>query len=525
MRLIDLLRRTSAHARQEDGFTMMVTLGVMLVTSLLLAAAFTAANGDINLSRTDLTQKQAYFAAVAGVQAYEHELQVNPNFWTTCKSLSATLPKEESSSYEVKLLAPTGQPKGTKCSTSNPFETVIESSGTQANTFRIEATGTTGKSKRSLVATFGVNGFLNYIYFTRYETADPQTYGGPSWCKNYRPARKELEAKYKKTCTTIQFTGGDNVNGPLHTDDAALVCGNVEIGRKGHVPPDTAEINGGPYTEGCSEASKPIYNTPTKSWTTGQELVAPEEDTSLAAYVEPGYEFEGATTIELEGKEMTVTNANYNSGKSKKIKLPPNGLVYVRSMTSPACNYGYEQESNTDTATSIKEEIPCGTIYVKGKYSESLTLGAEKDVVIKGNIWPESIGSLPASGSTPKTPSGTVTLGLIATNFVRIFHACTGKTEEGLKNPWIFAAILSTSHSFVVDNYGCGNALGELNVFGAIAQNFRGIVGTGGGFGGGTGYLKNYNYDDRLATNEPPYFLAPLKAGWRIVRETAPTAG
>jgi hypothetical protein len=42
---------------------------------------------------------------------------------------------------------------------------------------------------------------------------------------------------------------------------------------------------------------------------------------------------------------------------------------------------------------------------------------------------------------------------------------------------------------------------------------------------GGTGYLKNYNYDERLATDEPPYFLAPLKAGWKIIRETAPTQG
>jgi hypothetical protein len=153
-----------------------------------------------------------------------------------------------------------------------------------------------------------------------------------------------------------------------------------------------------------------------------------------------------------------------------------------------------------------------------------MTLGAEKEVVIKGNVWPEGIGSLPATGSTPKTPSGTVVLGLIASNYIRVYHPCSGNSEEGLKDPWIFAAILSTSHSFLVDNYSCGNQLGELNVYGAIAQNFRGIVGTGGG-GGGTGYLKNYNYDDRLATESPPYFLAPLKAGWKIVRQTAPTGG
>jgi Tfp pilus assembly protein PilX len=523
MRMIALARRASRAARLEDGFTMIIALGVMLVTALLLAAAFTAANGDVDVSHRDLSQKQAYFAALAGVQAYEHELQINPNFWETCKALKTSLPQEASSSYEVTVLK--ASQSASACSTSNPFETVIENSGTQANTFRVESTGSAGKSKRSLVATFGVNGFLNYIYFTRYETQDPAAYGGASFCKNYRPARQAAEASSSQNCTLIQFAGEDNVNGPMHTDDAADLCGSVEFGRKGHVPADTVEINGAPYAENCgSEGSKPVYNTPTKSWTRGPELVPPEEDTSLSAYVEPGFEFEGATTIELEGKEATITNANYNSGKPKKIKLPPNGLIWVHSMEKTVCKYVYKQNNGTaDTSTARNEELPCGTIYVKGKYSESLTLAAEKDVVIKGSVWPESIGSLPASGSTPKTPSGTVTLGLIATNYVRVYHPCSGFSEEGIKNPWIFAAILSTSHSFLVDNDECGKPLGELNIFGAVAQNFRGIVATGGG--SGTGYVKNYNYDDRLATDEPPYFLAPLKAGWKIERQTASTGG
>ena len=116
---------------------MIIALGVMLVTALLLAAAFTAANGDVDVSHRDLSQKQAYFAALAGVQAYEHELQVNPNFWETCKALKTTLPQEGSSSYEVTVLK--ASQSASACSTSNPFETVIENSGTQANTFRVEA--------------------------------------------------------------------------------------------------------------------------------------------------------------------------------------------------------------------------------------------------------------------------------------------------------------------------------------------------------------------------------------------------
>ena len=111
----------------------------------------------------------------------------------------------------------------------------------------------------------------------------------------------------------------------------------------------------------------------------------------------------------------------------------------------------------------------------------------------------------------------------MASRFVRIYHPCSGGGNESgsLSNPWIYAALLSTSHSFLVDNYNCGSQLGKLSVYGAIAQKFRGPVGTVGA----SGYLKNYNYDERLATDEPPYFLAPLDAGWIISRETAPSAG
>ena len=85
-----------------------------------------------------------------------------------------------------------------------------------------------------------------------------------------------------------------------------------------------------------------------------------------------------------------------------------------------------------------------------------------------------------------------------------------------LTNPYIYAAILALNHSFIVDNYDCGAQLGTLHVYGAIAQQFRGPVGTIGN----SGYLKDYNYDDRLKTTEPPYFLNPVSAHWSVSRET-----
>ena len=86
-------------------------------------------------------------------------------------------------------------------------------------------------------------------------------------------------------------------------------------------------------------------------------------------------------------------------------------------------------------------------------------------------------------------------------------------------NMIVDAAILSTKHSWIVDNYLCGTGLGTLTVWGSIAEFWRGPVGRSpDGYG-----TKNYNYDERLQTNQPPSFLSPTTTGaWKVERETAP---
>ena len=636
---------------------MIIAMLVMLVTSLLLVAVFTADNGDTRLSHIDLTQKQAYYAALAGVQEYEYKLEANPDYWETCPEPKGKVKGEESESYEVTTLAASSAPTTENtCSASsppsNPFKTLIESKSALANTFRIKSIGTSGTSKRSLIATFQVAGFLNYIYFTQYEDADPNSYETNATqkkdCENYRPEREVLEAADHITCTNIYFGPEDTVNGPMKTDDKAQVCGGAEFGRVGHEPPDSIEINLGAVAYDCGAGTTATYNTATgKPTTGGPELVPPESDGSLSSYVESEDRLSGLTYLELEGEKNEINVVSKVMG-NKKIKWPSNGLIYVQANGS--CSYTEFEQSDTDTSKTLEEEKNCGSVYVKGTFSKSLTIAAENDLIINGNITPQ--------GVTPgNAPSGTATVGLIATRYVRVYHPveegyegkspefegathkevikiepkspklgkelqvevkevgskyevivyheesgvlkelektleyekaekliglsmanvvfreganysagkseklkagagkwldekCNknkqGKLEEFsstkklceytreheecdapnassglLTSPWIYAAILSTSHSFLVDNYNCGATLGDLNIDGAIGQKFRGVV----GLINSSGYNKEYIYDERLATDEPPYFLAPLKAGWRIARETAPSPG
>jgi Tfp pilus assembly protein PilX len=555
-------QRARARARTQEGFSLIVVLSVMLVTSLLLVASFAAANGDLPLTQEGTHHSQAYYAALAGVQEYDYKLQDNPDYWESCKGPAGEV---EGAHFEVQVLPATG---AKECNPSTPFTTAIEAKGALANTFRIESTACVGAKvlttcegslsatvqKRSVVATFQVTGFLDYAYFTQYEDEDYYLYGGSQEeCERYYAARKGGK------CHEIEFAEEDSVHGPMHTDDAANICGKVEFGRKGHEPPDAVEINGG--TTILCDGSDPIFNTANGKYSVGKVLQAPESDSSLKLYVESQNEFEGLTHLVLNGSANTIEVVNA-SGK-KTIPWPENGLIYVQKAKTGACTYEYKQVE-ADLANEAPEEEGCGSVYVSGTYSKSLTIAAERELIINGNLIP--------TGVTPgEAPTGTETLGLIATHYVRIYHpvaetytkgggGCESHNPSGqhtfkdpeikagvceytneyyapreeyycdapnatgyLASPWIYAAILSTSHSFLVDNFDCGSTtqLGKLDIYGAIAQKFRGIVGQPGEHG----YVKNYNYDERLATDEPPYFLAPLKAGWKIIRETAPEQG
>ncbi len=518
---------------------MIVALGVMFVTSLLLVASFTAADSEIHLSRENTTASQAYYAALAGVQEFEYELQNNPDDWESCKGPSS---EEGEQHYEVKILgASTGPEAGKACKAnpSNPFASVIESKGTLANTFRIESIGCAGKAKmttcekqqrpnvatRKLVATFQVAGFLDYVYFTKYELIDPSLYSHAAKCEEYYE-----EGARSGECRTLIFAEHDSVDGPMKTDDAANVtCSSkVTFGRKEHEY-DAVEIDGGTWPA-CG-GSEPTYYTASKTYTKGTELSPPESDTSLEAYVERSpqdNELRGRNELVLNGATNTITDKYWVKIKGvateqkRELEWPTNGLLYVtQNLSEFGCNYVYKNDSSdaADNATENEQERGCGTVYVQGTYSKSLTVAGESELIINGNIVPFGV-------TASEAPTGTATLGLIASKFVRVYHPCTGAGNQPgfLENPWIYAANLSTDHSFIVDNYACGSPMGKLGVYGAIAQRFRGAVGTVGGGGQTSGYIKEYKYDERLATDEPPYFLAPLKAGWRITRETSPEA-
>ena len=87
MRLIPRIRTRFLAA--EHGFSMIVVMGVMAASSLFVAAAFAAANGDLPLTRDSQDRKQAYAAAEAGINYYQYHLNQDPDYWTRCTNVPA----------------------------------------------------------------------------------------------------------------------------------------------------------------------------------------------------------------------------------------------------------------------------------------------------------------------------------------------------------------------------------------------------------------------------------------------------
>jgi hypothetical protein len=499
----------------QEGFTMAIVMGVLMVVSGVGLAAYAAANGDVRASGTDRERKSAYAAAEGGINWYISRLSGDNAYWAKCTNVplvAAGMPAPvnqqwngtgsdprrwrilagSTAQYTLELLP---APGSTSCSTATPDKSMIDPT---SGTIRVRSTGRYHGHKRSIVTQFRRARFLDFLYFTDFETTDPLAYGSNS---DVNTANAQCANKYRWTrtsfCREIQFADFDRVNGPLHSNDSLYICGSPVFGRS---TADRIEVSG-PTSPGYVKACNPTvpnFVGPFKFAQPTMQMPASLANSIITQNVQAAYTYTGKTTLVLNASgTMNVTTGNPQV-TTNNVAWPPNGVIYVKNgscgSTLPPINQDYS------------EGLGCANVSVSGVYAKDLTIGSEKDVLVVGNI----------------TKSGDPLLGLIAQNFVRIKHQvdnnCNNVAAGTMNTVTVEAAILSLQHSFTVDNYDCGAGLGDLVVKGAIAQRYRGAVGTGGQSANYTGYKKNYNYDDRLRYRNPPFFLEPVSAAWRVLR-------
>jgi hypothetical protein len=498
--------------KNESGFAMVSVMVLMLVGTMFAIAAWSSSNADTGPSARDRSTKQAYAAAEAGLNYYMFRLGQDNTYWTDCDQVPRPSTTElnpvnlenspglrwrtvpgTSNSYAIELLAQNGvsttSPQWCDPNVNgNPNAVLLDAS---SGTMQVRSTGQSGGVRRSVVATLRRSGFLDYLYFTDFETMDPQVTGSGATCDVYRRA-----GRTSPPCSNITFANNDVVSGPFHTNDDILVCGSPTFGRTSS---DAVEVSGpSPGYTGCGGSTPNFVGTFKYD---AKLLSLPSSNASLQSLAQPGYLFTGTTQITLSGLSMTVTNGGTTTSKT----LPANGVIYVQNGT---CGATY---SAPQTYT---EPAGCANVYIQGSTSRSLTIASARDIIVTSDL----------------TRTANNMIGLIADGFVRVYHPVSGTCGDIASGPFgpsigsieIDAAILSLQHSFIVDNYNCGTPRGTLTVKGAIAQKFRGPVGTGGATIS-TGYVKNYNYDDRFRVANPPYFLDPVQSQWRKIRFTEQT--
>lgn len=447
-----IIASLSKLSRRQDGVTLVIVLSVMVIMSLLLTAAFTAADGEIHLTKTDRAQKKAYYAAEAGVEDYEYHLTHDGDYLGYCANPTpanpglnevgstahkAEVPKASAGSeptreqYAIQLLpAESDKIAGDhKCDPNHLVETMIEENGAAAGTFRIESTGYSEGAESTVVATFKNLNFVSFVWYTKYETGDPIVYGEPpknepnlyTECGNFYGLRPEQSSNPVRCANNFFFTG-ESVNGPMHTQDHAGICGSPVFGRD---PYDRIEFGSDGYkgdegysSENCGQSATPVFKGTHIAPKEVLSIEPPPGDEELKHIVEPAYLYKEKTEIILEGKTMTVIQHKGAGAPAEKIEkgvnYPPNGVIYVEGGCSqsyspfgPKPRYeGNELKEGTDTT--------CGNVYVHGNYEESLTIGSENDIIINGNV------TTPTNGKGEPTTSAL--LGLIANNFVRIYH-------------------------------------------------------------------------------------------------------
>jgi len=536
---------------------MVLVIGAMFLITVMSVVAFNAVQSDTTSTFNDSLQKQAYAAAQAGIQQYLFDLDANNQYWTQCVPSPAVgindagstantraVPGTTNESYAIELMPASGSTY-TQCSTSAPVASMIQQSGAGAGSLRVRATGFAGTVKRTIVAQLRENNFLDNVWFTQYETDDPSVQlqadgctpsscsgGSPSsWstalakaetqCGQYYRSGRDSASFYRDssgqsfTCDQIYFISGDDLKGPVYTDDEFAVCGTPTFGRNASDWIQIAASAPGESTQGAGGCSNSPNNLGTVK-NNVSTLSPPATDSALQTEAQDnGTVYTGPTCITLGASNYTWAQPASGSSCSSSgltwttASYPANGVMYVQNSSSAPCTQTYAYTAPVYVTNSAN--AGCGIAYVQGTgYDTALTIGTANDLVVTGPI-------------TAASTAGSDLLGLVANGFIRVAHTCT----SGTANITIDAAILSVQHSFIVDDYNCGSPEGSLNLFGSIAQDFRGGVGTHSSGTLVTGYDKNYQYDDRLKYEEPPDFLDPVSAAWHVVRENecTPTAG
>lgn len=515
----------------ERGIALITVMGLSMVLVLLVTALLQYGVGSLRQARYDQDWHASLAAANAGVDDFLARINRDITYWRQADDCTDCLPGLDANNPALTgfTAIPGGQSR---------FRYDVDASRIGATgVLVITSTGRVNNVERTVRAQLRRRTFLDYLYFTEYETQDPVAYPttgsrSQTWAaSNCSRHRYDSPARHAD-CYDITWFGGDTVAGPFHSNDQIAISGSPSW----QGPATTSRPDGMYYdtvaNRNCRARNNPSGCTSNPSFSQGLRYLAPltlpPSNNLIKAEADPaisgnGCMYVGATYIRFHSNgSATIRSARTDDPSSSKCpingtmtSLPSNGVIYVRGARPTETCLSSNPHPYTTTGDITPYDRCAGDVYVEGTLRGRVTVAAENNIIISNNI---AYQGGRGSGSTDM-------LGLVANNFVEIMHPVNSfgsdirylSGNQRFESPRIDAAILSVEHSFRVQNHNRGSAFSNsIDLFGTIAQLYRGPVGTFSGSSVVTGYEKDYKYDPRLEFISPPHFLDPVQSSWSV---------
>jgi len=234
----------------------------------------------------------------------------------------------------------------------------------------------------------------------------------------------------------------------------------------------------------------------------------------------------GATVPVVEGSLVFVQNVPAGPASPSD---PPNMNYTEQSATEKLNRCGASDGSKNGVGYPLANEsltgssaysygCTAGDVFVQGQLKGHMSIAAENYLWVVGDT------TKTAGGVTYATPDSV--LGLVGQKSVIIWHPVTsaGVNIGSVKDVNINGAVLSVAGTMAVQNYDRGAHLGNVILYGAVAQKYLNATECMGCGAGTTGFGTSFTYDTRLKTISPPKFLQPSITTFQVTEFAEVTA-
>jgi len=371
-----MIRRISAvlarAQRDERGMVLGNVLIFGTVMMLLVATMIAVSTSGAVKAASDRNFQNAMAAAYAGLADYQSKLS-NDNGYALYGNANAQFSKSSGSTFvnADKNIAFTNSGSDwapVVGSSDQWFRYEVDNSDYSGKgVLRVRVTGKAGASVRSLVANLKGDGFINYLYFTNYESSNPALTGtGCTTAYQWQSVAGK--------CTAVQFAGTDTLNGPIRTNDVfTSACSTVFNGSVEQHDTTVRPSSGtcaGTFNGGAATAV-PYLGLPALNTNMSQET-----RTDLPTTVpRPGCMYTGPTRVKFLGNGKMTVWSPWSRATQIKVNSSSGAVLAADDAAKAAALCGAVSDLQSSAGATIPS-LPSNLMYVQDIPSASNNVNA-----------------------------------------------------------------------------------------------------------------------------------------------------